>query len=147
MLDSVEDVLGEPSIFGGIFRSLFGSRSQPGENAPLLLISSAPEFAAFVPGGASEPVLTDLVNAINQTLFVGSLPILFGQLLEMPRDRKIPLENGILTDEVAMQIDDMQKFSDDDTTEPVEDLRTVWLALHEGARLALENKVALSLIQ
>jgi hypothetical protein len=55
------------------------------------------------------------------------------------------LENGVLSDEVAAKINEFELLTEDDDGELAEDERTAWLALYEGTRLAVENKVALSL--
>jgi hypothetical protein len=138
--------MGKPSFLGRLMPGLFGSGSA-GTVTPLQMLEATPEFVAFVPDGKEDPVMTDLVNSLDQTLFIGSLPILYRQLIEAAPNLGIPIENGVLSDAVAQQIDDLEEFSGDDSAELVDDLRTAWLVVHEGARLALEHRVALSLIQ
>ena len=60
-------------------------------------------------------------------------------------DLGIPVEDGQISDQTAAAINDLRRFREGDSTELIEDWRTAWLALHEGARLAKEAGVALTL--
>jgi hypothetical protein len=57
----------------------------------------------------------------------------------------IPLTNGDVTDATALAINAFEPLYEGDSTELAEDERTAWLALYEGARLALQHNVALTL--
>jgi hypothetical protein len=50
-----------------------------------------------------------------------------------------------LTDQVAHRINECLPLFDGDSDDQVKELRTTWLLAHEGARLAIETNVALSL--
>ena len=78
-------------------------------------------------------------------VWAGSLVELLRELLSLAQDLRIPLVNGKLADETAVAINMFQPFHEFDSTKLIESYRTAWLALHEGARLALENGVALTL--
>jgi hypothetical protein len=57
----------------------------------------------------------------------------------------IPTEDGQISDLTAAAINDYKPFHEGDSMELIEDWRTAWLALHEGARSAKETGVALTL--
>jgi hypothetical protein len=78
-------------------------------------------------------------------VWAGSLVQLQRELLNLARDLRIPLANGELAGETANAINMFRPFHELDSTRLIETYRTAWLALHEGARLALENGVALTL--
>jgi hypothetical protein len=118
------------------------------ESVNLALIRDNPFRLAFVPMEFSPPSPTAYHeqlagNAIQ--IWVGSLPHLLMELRLLAGDLGIPFKDGDLTDEIAAAINDFKPLHDGDSTELAEDERTAWLAMYEGARLALEHKVALTL--
>jgi hypothetical protein len=70
---------------------------------------------------------------------------LLTELKQLAGQLGIPLVNGELMDETASTINDFQPLRNGDSVELIEDERTAWLALYEGARLAVEHRVALTL--
>lgn len=65
--------------------------------------------------------------------------------LSTARNIGIPLVNGELADETAAAIRRFPALQNGDSIELIEDERTAWLALYEGARLAVEHRLALTL--
>ena len=113
-----------------------------------LAILANPYRAVFLPQDFSEPFETGYEEEIFGDLlevWAGSAAKLLEELTELAPHLGIPLENGILTDNVAVKINEFELLTEDDDGELSEDERTAWLALYEGARLAVENKVALSI--
>lgn len=78
-------------------------------------------------------------------IWVGSLAHLLAELRLLAGKLGIPLANGDLRDEIATAINAFEPLHEGDSTELAEDERTAWLALYEGARLALQHNVALTL--
>jgi len=118
------------------------------ERPNLGLIRDNPFRVAFLPIDFSLPLQTDYFEQIGGDRFriwAGSLPHLHLELSAIARDLGIPLKNGNLTDEVAAAINEFEPLYDGDSADLAEDERTAWLALYEGARLALGHNVALSL--
>jgi len=113
-----------------------------------LAILTNPYRVVFLPQDFSEPFETDYKEEIFDEpieVWAGSAPKLLEELVELASHLGIPLENGILSDEVATKINEFELLSENDDGELAEDERTAWLAIYEGARLAVENKIALSL--
>lgn len=113
-----------------------------------LAILANPYRAVFLPQDFSEPFDTGYKEEIFGDLmevWAGSARKLLEELTELAPHLGISLENGVLSDEVAAKINEFELLSEDDDGELAEEERTAWLALYEGARLAVENKVALSL--
>ena len=113
-----------------------------------LAILANPYRAVFLPQDFSEPFETGYKEEIFDELmevWAGSAPKLLEQLIELAPHLGIPLKNGFVSDEVAAKINEFELLSDDDDGELAEDERTAWLALYEGARLAVENNVAVLL--
>jgi len=54
-------------------------------------------------------------------------------------DLGIPTADGRISDSIATAINDFKPFHEGESAELIEDWRTAWLALHEGARLAKES--------
>jgi hypothetical protein len=118
------------------------------ERPNLGLIRDNPFRVAFLPIEFSPPLQTEYFEQIGGDRFriwAGSLPHLHLELSTIASDLGIPLKNGNLTDEVAAAINEFEPLYDGDSAELAENERTAWLALYEGARLALERNVALSL--
>lgn len=113
-----------------------------------LAILANPYRAVFLPQNFGEPFETGYREEIFGDLlevWAGSAPKLLDELTELAPHLGIPLNNGVLTDDIAIKINEFELLTEDDDGELSEDERTAWLALYEGARLAVENKVALSL--
>jgi hypothetical protein len=113
-----------------------------------LAILGNPYRAVFLPQDFGEPFETGYKEEIFGDLlevWTGSAQRLLDELTELAPHLGIPLENSVLSDEVAAKINEFELLTEDDDGELAEDERTAWLALYEGARLAVENKVALSL--
>lgn len=90
--------------------------------------------------GYNEEIFGDLLE-----VWAGSAQRLLNELTELAPHLGIPLENGVLSDEIASKINEFELLTEEDDGELAEDERTAWLALYEGARLAIENNIALSL--
>lgn len=113
-----------------------------------LAILANPYRAVFLPQDFAEPFETGYREEIFGDLlevWAGSAQRLLDELAELAPHLGIPLENSVLADDVAAKINDFELLTEDDDGELSEDERTAWLALYEGARLAIENKIALSL--
>jgi len=114
----------------------------------LALIRDNPYRVVFVPEKLVEPHVTqyrDRIDGRPVQIWVGSLDGLLDELRRLADGLGIPTVNGQIADETAAAINDFKPLSETDTTELIEDWRTAWLALYEGARLAEANAVALSL--
>ena len=122
--------------------------TQSRDNPNLALIRDNPYRVTFVPVDFAPPSSTKYYERIggeDTQIWVGSLPRLFTELKQLAAQLGIPLVNGELSDETAAAINDFKPFQHGDSTELIEDERTAWLALYEGARLAVEHRVALTL--
>jgi hypothetical protein len=114
----------------------------------LALIRMNPHRAVFLPRVLLKPLATGYCEQNGGgpvPVWAGSLVELLRELLSLARDLRIPLANGELADETANAINIFRPFHELDSTKLIENYRTAWLALHEGARLALEHDVALTL--
>lgn len=114
----------------------------------LALIRMNPHRAVFLPRALPQPLVTgsyEQNGAEPVPVWAGSLVELQQELLGLASDLRIPLTNGKLADETAAAINMYRPFHELDSTKLIESYRTAWLALYEGARLALENGVALTL--
>jgi hypothetical protein len=114
----------------------------------LALIRKNPHRAVFLPRALPKPLSTGYYEQNGGgpvPVWAGSLVQLQRELLNLARDLRIPLANGELAGETANAINMFRPFHELDSTRLIETYRTAWLALHEGARLALENGVALTL--
>lgn len=118
-------------------------------NAPHLeLLTKNPYRVAYLPYDSATPLLTDHTERIfNKVvdLWVGSTPRLLEELIELAPLLGIPLRSGELSDETAEQINDVAPLEEGDDSKNAEDERSAWLLLFEGARLAVQHQVALSL--
>jgi hypothetical protein len=122
--------------------------TQSRENPNLALIRDNPYRVAFVPADFAPPTPTEYYEQIGDEdtqIWVGSLPRLLTELKHLAGQLGIPLVNGELADETASAINEFKPFRNGDSVELIEDERTAWLALYEGARLAVEHRVALTL--
>jgi len=118
-------------------------------NSPnLALIFNNPFRVAYVPIDFSPPSPTafhDRIGGERIQIWVGSLPHLLAELRWLAADLRIPLSDGDITGETAAAINDWKSLYAGDPLELAEDERTAWLAIYEGARLASQHNVALSL--
>ncbi|MGD0481123.1 MAG: hypothetical protein ABSA42_13195 [Terracidiphilus sp.] len=114
----------------------------------LALIRMNPHRAVFLPRALPKPLATGYCaqnGGEPAAVWAGSLVDLLRELLSLGHELRIPLANGELADETANAINMFRPFHELDSTKLIENYRTAWLALHEGARLALEHDVALTL--
>jgi hypothetical protein len=114
----------------------------------LALIRDNPHRVTFVPRPLPRPLATGFSEQIggrDVQIWIGSLSQLAEELLSLARDLRIPVTNRDVTDETVDSINIFRPLHERDSTKVIEDLRPGWLALHEGARLAMQNGVALTL--
>lgn len=112
------------------------------------LLATNPYRVAFLPIDFPKPLEiqhSELIAGERPRLFVGSAPRLSAELGVLAGRLGIPLVDGALSDAVAKQINAMEGLYAGDTLALAEDERTAWLLLFEGARLAVEHRVALAL--
>jgi hypothetical protein len=112
------------------------------------LLATNPYRVAFLPLSFDQPLLTEYQESIageQVSIFVGSAPALFSELTTVASSLGIPLQDGRLSDAVARKINDFAPLHDGDDCSLAEDERTAWMLLYEGARLAVQSGVALSL--
>jgi len=122
--------------------------TQSSENPNLALIRDNPYRVAFVPADFAPPASTayyEQIGGADTQIWVGSLPRLLTELKQLAVQLGIPLVNGELADETASAINQFESLRNGDSVKLIEDERTAWLALYEGARLAIEHRVALTL--
>lgn len=147
----VDDVFGRSELdhhSASCFVELANLAEQHNSTRQHLVILTNPYRAVFLPQDFGKPFETGYKEEILGDLlevWVGSAQRLLSELAELASHLGIPLENGILSDEVAAKINEFELLTEDDDGELAEDERTAWLALYEGARLAVENKIALTL--
>jgi len=114
----------------------------------LVLIRDNPYRVVFVPAQLLSPHATSYRERIagnSVGIWVGSLGGLLEELGWLAGGLGIPTENGQISDATAAAINDYKPFHEGDSGEIIEDWRPAWLALYEGARLAKETGVALTL--
>lgn len=131
-----------------IFLELVTMAEAVGPASNLALIRQNPHRAVFLPRELPRPLVTDYCETNGGDpvpVWAGSLPQLLEELAKLAQKLGIPLEDGKLTDLTADAINMFRPFQELDSTKLIESHRTAWLALYEGARLALENGVALTL--
>jgi hypothetical protein len=132
-----------------VLRDIADRAATRSKNSPnLALIRDNPYRVVFVPPKLRRPCETKYQERIAGsvvTIWMGSLDGLLEELAQLADDLDIPVEDGQISDRTAIAINDYQPFRDGDSVELVEDWRTAWLALYEGARLAKETSVALTL--
>jgi hypothetical protein len=118
------------------------------ESPNLALIRDNPFRLTFVPIDFSPPFPSGYHEQIvgqSIRIWIGSIPRLLTELRFLAADLGIPMRDDLLTDETAIAINEFKPLYDGDSTELSEHERTAWLALYEGARLAMDHNVALSL--
>ena len=146
----IDDVFGRSELdhhSANCFMQLADLAEQHNSARQHLAIFANPYRAVFLPQDFSEPFETGYKEEIFGELlevWAGSTPKLLEELTELAPHLGILLENGVLSDEVAAKINEFELLTEDDDGELAEEERTAWLALYEGARLAVENKIALS---
>jgi hypothetical protein len=131
-----------------VFAEIARLGTNSSENPNLALIRDNPYRVSFVPADFAPPTPTEYYERIGGEgvqIWVGSLPHLLRELNQLAAQLGIPLTNGELRDETAAAINSFEALHNGDSTELIEDKRTAWAALYEGARLALEHRIALTL--
>jgi hypothetical protein len=114
----------------------------------LALIRKSPHRVVFLPRALPQPLATGYCEKNGDgpvPIWAGSLPQLLQELVRLAHDLRIPMANGRLADATAFAINMFRPFHELDSTKLIESYRTAWLALYEGARLAMENGTALTL--
>jgi len=114
----------------------------------LALFRESPHRVIYLPRALPCPLATGYCEKNGGDpvpVWAGSLPQLLQELVSLARDLRIPLANGRLADATAFAINMFRPFHERDSTKLIESYRTAWLALYEGARLAMENRTALTL--
>lgn len=115
----------------------------------LRLIKLNPYRVAFVPINFELPFATDYKetfwgnNSVN--LNAGSSYKLKEELIEVAKHLGIEFNNGNLLEEQVKKINELEPFTIEEDENLTEIFRSPWLVLYEGARLSIENKIALSL--
>jgi len=105
----------------------------------LALLYRNPFRVAYLPFTMPRPLETAYRESIGgkpESIWVGSAPALKEELVALAPALDIPLEGENVSNQIAQSINE---------AEPESDEQEAWLLLYEGARLALENGVALSL--
>jgi hypothetical protein len=108
-----------------------------------------PYRVAFVPSDFEVPLPTDYSEEVGGEqvgIWVGSAPRLVAELVRVAPQLGIPLESGSLPDAVARKINDFAPLYEGDDCSLAENERTAWLLMYEGARQAVQQDVALSLV-
>ncbi|HYQ02767.1 MAG TPA: hypothetical protein VER96_29050 [Polyangiaceae bacterium] len=114
----------------------------------LELIAFNPYRVAFLPLDFPSPLETthrEWINDVEPALWIGSAPRLLRELQTLSSRLGISCPTSGLTDDLAAQIDNLERLAPGDPQALVEDTRTAWLLLYEGARLAITHGTALSL--
>lgn len=112
------------------------------------LLAKNPYRLAYLPCEFSEPLRTEHKESIagrSEQIWIGSAPRLLQELTTLALQLGIPLDETGLSRSVAERINDFAPLFEGDDCSLAEDSRTVWLLLYEGARLAIQHNVALSL--
>lgn len=134
-------------IGGGSFRCVGELAGSERQHAHLLWVN--PYRVVFAPASFDEPQATnhqECFGAQEIPVLLGSSPRLRDQLLSLAPEIGIPLENGVLTDEVAQKIDDMQPLHDgEDDWDLIENIRMGWLVMHEAALISIARQVPICL--
>jgi hypothetical protein len=118
----------------------------PAELNHLKLLMVVPLPVVYVPQDFSQQLES---GGGEGKVFLGSAPHLLRCLVALVQDEKlaIPLQpDGTLLDVTAERINAREPLFDGDTHHLAsEGLRTAWLMLYEGARLAVKHQTALAL--
>ena len=113
----------------------------------LALIRENPFRVAFVPVSFAPGLPTayrEQIGAVSTQIWIGSLPLLMTELTLLAGDLGIPFVGRSLSDETAEAINHSVPLYPGDPG-VLADERSAWLALYEGARLAADHGIALSL--
>ena len=133
-----------------VFLELVAMAEAMGPCPNLLLIRKNPHRVMFLPREFLRPLATGYFEKNGGDplpVWTGFLPQLLAELAGLARDLRIPLAQGRLSDQTAAAINMFRPLHELDSTKLIESYRTAWLALYEGARLAMENGVALTLAE
>ena len=115
---------------------------------PHLFLVSNPYRVVFLPQDFQKPFKIDYKEEIFgelEAVWTGSAQRLRQELAQLAPHLGIPIVNNNVSDEVAEKINEFLPLYEEEDRQLAKDKRTAWLALYEGARLAVENKIALSL--
>lgn len=119
-----------------------------GPSPNLALIRQNPHRVIFLPRALPRPLATGYCEKNGNApvrVWAGSLLQLLEELVRLAPTLRIPLMKGKLSSQTAFAINMFRPFHELDSTKLIESYRTAWLALYEGARLAMENGTALTL--
>lgn len=161
-LDPYDDPEKQPRVYHGhlfgrsaldhhsprILREIAAMAEAQGPSPNLALIRENPHRVIFLPRVFPLPLATGYCEKDGGDpvpVWAGSLPQLLQELVKLARTLGIPVINGRVSDQTAFAINMFRPFHERDSTKLIESYRTAWLALYEGARLAIENRTALSL--
>ncbi len=114
----------------------------------MALLSYNTYRVAFLPLDLTQPIETAYREQIldeKYRIWFGSAVRLLQELIGCAPLLKIPVVNGALADGVADGINEYEALFNGDSPGDLAELRTTWLLVHEGARLAVSTGVALSL--
>lgn len=115
-----------------------------------ILIKLNPYRVAFLPIDFKRPLTTNHIEQFfgdqNVAINVGSSIRFFQELLEIAVYLNIKIDDGKITQEQINLINELIPFEkDDERKEQILNLRSAWLLCFEGAKLSIENNIALSL--
>jgi len=131
-----------------VLMELVAKAEELGPCPNLSLIRKNPHRVIFLPRALPEPLATGYFErngGKRAPVWAGSLAQLLEELTNLGHNLRIPFAKGKLADQTASAINKFRPFHELDSTKLIESYRPAWLALYEGARLALENHVALML--
>ena len=115
----------------------------------LRLVKLNPYRVAFVPIPFEYPLATDHTETFwgTQEVFLnfGSSYRLKDELLDLGQYLGIEFGNGGVINEHIQKINQFEPFKDGEAEDLSARFRVPWLLLYEGARLSIENEIALSL--
>lgn len=115
----------------------------------LRLVKLNPYRVVFIPFDFEFPFATEFKESFwgnNEIpLNAGSSFKLKEELIEIAKHLGIEFNNGDLIKEQVNKINELEPFKIGEDENLTEDYRSPWLVLYEGARLSIENKIALSL--
>jgi len=121
---------------------------EEGHGQHLDVLTSNPYRAAFLPMELAAPLATEYVDPVavhRAPVQVASALALRGELVALAPVLGIRLDQGYLSDNVAMLINEGESLGPDDIPLAWNEERAAWLMLYEGARVALKHRRALSL--
>jgi len=161
-LDRYDDPEQQPRVYRGhlfgrsaldhhsprVLAELAAMAEAEGSSPNLALLRENPHRVIFLPRALPRPLATSYCEkngAGPAPVWAGSLPQLLEELVKLARTLRIPMIQSRVSDQTAFAINMFRPFHERDSTKLIEGYRTAWLALYEGARLAMENRTALTL--